>query len=191
MITLIAAMDQNNVIGKDGEIPWYISGDFKRFKKLTTGHTVVMGRKTFDSIGRILPDRHNIVLTSQTDYQESVGISKDNNQFHICHSTEGLKDYLNFVDTPDYPEIFIIGGTSLYEFGIPFADKLELTFVDGKYDGDAFFPPFFKIGDVITFDEHNSFTRTNYMYPSRQGDDPIYSFQTFERIRSEGNFKEN
>lgn len=177
MITIIAALsEKNNVIGKDGGIPWHLLTDMKRFKELTTGHTVVMGRKTYESIPskfRPLPNRNNIVLTSQFDYQET-GIE-------ICLSSEILADAV-FEDTILYPQIFIIGGASLYKFCIPFADKLELTFVDGKYDGDTFFPPFFRIGDEITFDQHNSFTRTKFEYPMRSSDNLIYSFQTFERI---------
>ncbi len=189
MITLIAAMDENNVIGKDGEIPWYISGDLKRFKKLTIGHTVIMGRKTFESIGCLLPNRNNIVLTSRLDYKMTLKPSLRG--IEVCKSLDDLIDlFHNEYDAlakilnKNDPKIFIIGGASLYEFGIPFADKLELTFVDGKYDGDTFFPPFFRIGDEITFDEHNSFTRTEFEYPPRQPGEPIYSFQTFERIKA-------
>lgn len=178
MITIIAAMDENNVIGKDAAIPWNISTDLKRFSDLTTGHTVIMGRKTFESIPekyRPLPNRNNIVLTSQSDYKYG-----ENGGIEICHSTDTLIDIFHDYQ---YPNIFIIGGASLYEFCIPFADKLELTFVDGKYDGDTFFPPFFRIGDEITFDQHNIFTRTKFEYPPREEEEVIYSFQTFERVR--------
>ena len=189
MITIIAAMDKNNVIGKDGSIPWYIPGDMKRFKELTTGHTVVMGRKTYESLPpdyRPLPNRNNIVLTSQSDFP---GRARHNG-IEICQSTDDLVDifhnkYDAFAEilNKNDPKIFIIGGASLYSFCIPFTDKLELTFVDGKYDGDTFFPPFFRIGDEITFDQHNTFTRTKFEYPKRQAKEVIYSFQTFERIR--------
>lgn len=178
MITIIAAMDQNNVIGKDGGIPWDIPVDLKRFERLTKGHTVIMGRKTFESLPgvvRPLPNRNNIVLTSQSNYQYD-----GKRGIEICQSLDALNDIFN--DDDMYPEIFIIGGASIYEFSIPFADKLELTFVDGKFDGDTFFPPFFRVGDEITFDQHNSFTRTEFEYPIRQQDEPIYSFQTFERV---------
>lgn len=181
MITIIAAMDENNVIGKDGAIPWYISTDLKRFSDLTTGHTVVMGRKTFESIPekyRPLPNRNNIVLTSQSDYPDD-GIE-------ICQSTDDLIDlfydgFATKILNENDSTIFIIGGASLYKFCIPFTNKLELTFVDGKYDGDTFFPPFFRIGDEITFDQHNKFTRTKFEYPNCFPG-VIYSFQTFERI---------
>lgn len=182
MITIIAAMDKNNVIGKDGAIPWYISADLKRFSKLTTGNTVVMGRKTFESLPpkyRPLPNRNNIVLTSRPDFKMTLKSSLHG--IEICQS---LDDLIKIFNDEMYPEIFIIGGASLYHVGLSFADKLELTFVDGKYDGDTFFPPFFRIGDEITFDQHNSFTRTEFEYPPRQQDEPIYSFQTFERIKT-------
>lgn len=181
MITIIAAMDENNGIGKDGRIPWNISEDLRRFGRLTKGHTVVMGRKTYESLPgvvRPLPNRDNIVLTSQSDYPDD-GIE-------ICHSTEILRDVVLKKIFLNKESIFIIGGASLYNLYIPLADKLELTFVDGKYNGDTFFPPFFRIGDEITFDEHNIFTRTEFEYPTRQPDEPIYSFQTFERAHADG-----
>lgn len=168
MITIIAAMsEKTNVIGNNGGIPWNIPADMKRFKELTTRRTVVMGRKTYESIPvkfRPLPNRDNIVLTSQYDYQET-GIE-------ICHSIDILTDRI----LDENYEIFIIGGKSLYDFGIPFADKLELTFVDYDGDGDTFFTGFFQIGDELTFNQHNVFTRTNH----KQHDG--FSFQTFERI---------
>ncbi len=177
MITIIAAMSEKGVIGKDGRIPWKISADIKRFAKLTTGHTVVMGRKTFESIPpkfRPLPNRNNIVLTSNPNYQ-SDGIE-------ICQSTDVLLDVIFKNIFLKKESIFIIGGASLYNFYIPFADKLELTFVDGEYEGDTFFPPFFRVGDELTFDQHNVFTRIKFEYPMKQAGDLIYSFQTFERV---------
>lgn len=188
MITLIAALSKNNVIGKDGDIPWKISADMKRFAELTTGHTVVMGRKTYESLPkkfRPLPDRNNIVLTSQPNYQEGGGIE-------ICQSTDILVDYLSiravFKDAM-YPQIFIIGGASLYNFCIPFADKLELTFVDGEYEGDTFFPAFKRRGDTLTFQSDvlsgetfvdKKLSKMRFSLTNHEQHDG-YSFQTFEQ----------
>ncbi len=119
-----------NVIGKDNDIPWHISEDLKRFKTLTMGHTVIMGRNTYESIPenvRPLPGRKNIVITSDREYCGE-GIE--------TFSTLGyaLKSRL------DEEKVFIIGGARLYEEALPMADTLEITKVEGKYEGDVFFP---------------------------------------------------
>lgn len=90
MITIIAAMDQNRVIGYDEAIPWHISADLKRFKKLTTGHTVIMGRKTFESIGCLLPNRNNIVLTSRSDYKKTLKSSLQG--IEVCQTMDAVID---------------------------------------------------------------------------------------------------
>jgi len=124
MINIIAAHDHDMCIGKDGEIPWHLKGDFKNFKKITTGHTVIMGRKTFDSIGFPLPNRRNIVLTRDQDW---------------CHV--GVETCHNYEDLLEMPEdVFILGGEKVYRAFLPFAKKLYITYVYGKFKGDTYFP---------------------------------------------------
>ena len=124
-IVIIAAISENNVIGKDGNLPWHIPEDLKRFKELTMGHPVVMGRRTFESIGKPLPGRNNIVITHNREYNPE-GVT-------VFHTFEDVLAY-------KYPKIFIIGGYSLFKEALQFADVLEITRVHRKVDGDVFFP---------------------------------------------------
>lgn len=123
-LTLIAAISQNYVIGNKGQIPWKLPEDMKRFKELTTGHTVVMGRKTYESIGRPLPKRKNIVVTKSDLQQEGI---------IVAHS---IDEALELGDGKTY----IIGGQQIYEQTIERANKLEITHVHKTVEGDAFFP---------------------------------------------------
>jgi dihydrofolate reductase len=127
MISLIAAMDQNRLIGQNNDLPWRLPADLAYFKKVTMGQTIVMGRKTFESIGKPLPGRENVVVTSQEDYQAD-GVS-------IVHSIEELLQ-LN----KDGEELFVIGGAHLYEQTLPQADRLYLTEIQEEFEGDAYFP---------------------------------------------------
>ena len=124
-ISIIVAMSNNRVIGKDNKMPWHLSDDLKNFKKITTGKTIVMGRLTYDSIGKALPNRKNIVLSRNL---------KDSN---VLISTN-LKEALNY--TKKNEELFIIGGENLYSQTINIANKLYLTTIDANIDGDNTFP---------------------------------------------------
>ena len=127
-ITIVAAIASNNVIGKKNSLPWDIPEDLKRFKQLTSGHTILMGRKTFDSIGRPLPNRTNIVMTKDTNYQkEGVEIVFDE------------REALNLIKDLNQ-EVFIIGGSKIYELFEPWATSLMITRVLKDFEGDAFFP---------------------------------------------------
>jgi dihydrofolate reductase len=127
MITIIAAAGSNNELGKDNDLVWHLPKDFKRFKKLTTGHHIIMGRKTFQSFPKPLPNRVHIVITRNTDYHPEGAI--------IVHSmTEALEISKN--DS----QIFIIGGGEIYQLGMKIADKIELTRVNSSFDADTFFP---------------------------------------------------
>ena len=132
MIAIIVAIAKNNVIGSRNELPWYLPEDLKRFKQLTTNHTVIMGRKTYESIitrlGKPLPSRKNIVITSHPDSisQEGVVLFPSLQEALLAHKNDGL--------------IFIIGGAQLFAEAIPLADTLYVTHVDKEYDGDVFFP---------------------------------------------------
>ena len=131
MITIIAAVANNEVIGKDNDLPWHIPEDLKRFKRLTLNNTVLMGRKTFESIfnrlGKPLPKRTNIIITRQADYQAPKGC------FVYSDIQQALEKQKN-------ENIFIIGGASIYEQTMNLADQLEITHVDQDFEGDTFFP---------------------------------------------------
>ena len=126
-ISLIAAFAEEGVIGKDGKIPWTLKEDLKHFRNKTEGCSVVMGRKTYESIGRPLPNRLNIVMTRNPKRQE--GIKEVNN------TKDALKVASSYSD-----EIFIIGGEKIYEEFLPLATKMYLTKIDIKVNGDTFFP---------------------------------------------------
>ena len=128
-LSLIVAVSDNRVIGKDNRMPWHLSADLKRFKAITWGKPILMGRKTYESIGRPLPGRKNIVLTSDPNYQA--------NGCAVAHSKAEAIELAGDVD-----ELMVIGGTSLYESFLPEANRLYLTLIERDYEGDAFFPEF-------------------------------------------------
>ncbi|WP_163932134.1 type 3 dihydrofolate reductase [Paraferrimonas sp. SM1919] len=126
-ISLIAAMAHNRVIGKDNQMPWHLPEDLQHFKKMTLGKPVVMGRKTFESIGRPLPGRHNIVISRNPDYQpEGVTVV---DSFEKAYQLE-----------KDTEELMVMGGGQLYLQTLPKADNLYLTFIDLEVEGDTQFP---------------------------------------------------
>lgn len=133
MISLIVAMAQNHVIGVNNDLPWHIPADLKRFKSLTVGKPVIMGRKTFESIfarlGKPLPDRPNIVISRS-------GFQKDGVESYSDLNTAIEKTKQKYPDQ----EIMIIGGAQIFEQSLPFADRLYLTVIEKNYDGDAWFP---------------------------------------------------
>ena len=129
IISLIAALDRNRVIGKNNSLPWHLPGDLKRFKKLTEGKAVIMGRKTYESIGRPLPNRLNIVLTQNKDLI-APGIT-------VAHSKEEALE-----KAAGYEEVFIIGGEGVFKEFMPLAQKMYLTFIDHSFVGDVYFPDF-------------------------------------------------
>lgn len=134
MISMIAAMGKNRVIGKSSGIPWRLPDDFRYFKDKTKGHYVLMGRKNFESLPgkfRPLPDRPNVIITRQSSYngkgstvvnslKEAIALAKENNE----------------------SEAFIIGGGEIYKLGLPIADRIYLTEIDDEFDGDTYFPEF-------------------------------------------------
>ena len=127
-ITLVAAIASNNVIGKENSLPWNIPEDLKRFKQMTSGHTILMGRKTFDSIGRPLPNRQNIVMTKDENFdQEGIKVIND-----FDEALELIKE--------SNDDIFVIGGSKIYELFEPVANSLAITRILKDFKGDAFFP---------------------------------------------------
>ncbi len=126
-IILIAALDRDRCIGKDNQLMWNLPGDLKRFKDITTGFSVIMGRKTFESIGRKLPNRRNIVITRNQELK-----------IEACEMAHSLEEALKLCN--DEEKIFIIGGAQIYEQALPRATQLNLTRVEKSFYGDAFFP---------------------------------------------------
>lgn len=126
-LTMIAAAAENNALGKDNDLIWHISEDLKRFKRLTTGHAIIMGRKTFESMPKALPNRTNIVLTQKKDYTAEGA--------EVVHT---LEDALALVKNDMQP--FIIGGGQIYSLFMPLCDRIELTRVHHEFDADVFFP---------------------------------------------------
>jgi dihydrofolate reductase len=132
-LSLIVAMSENRVIGRDKDLPWHIPEDLKYFKKVTKGHPMIMGRKTFESIGRPLPQRRNIVLTRQEGFQlQGAEVFKS-----FDEALSVLRSEL-----PPGAEVFVIGGEEIFRLALPLADKIYLTLVHDEFEGDAFFPEF-------------------------------------------------
>ncbi|MCV6631761.1 MAG: dihydrofolate reductase [Flavobacteriaceae bacterium] len=130
MITLIAAAGEKNELGKDNDLVWHLPDDFKRFKQLTTGHHIIMGRKTFESFPKLLPNRKHIIITRDPNYQ-----TPEN-----CIVVHSLEDAVASVDPKD-KRPFVIGGGEIYKLAMPIAACIELTRVHGEFDSDTFFPP--------------------------------------------------
>ena len=151
-LTIIAAVSINNIIGNKNKLIWKLSNDLKRFKNLTINHSVIMGRKTFESLPNPLPDRDNIVITRDTNY------SKPNIQ--VCSSIE---DAINLTKTDTQP--FIIGGGEIYTQTINIVDKIELTRVHEEFDGDAYFPEIpLDIFELINEENYNSDLENEFDY---------------------------
>ncbi|MBL7472417.1 dihydrofolate reductase [Robertkochia sediminum] len=127
MITMIAAAAENNALGKDNDLVWHLPDDFKRFKTLTTGHYILMGRKTFESFPKLLPKRTHVVITRQKDYAPEG-----------CIVTNSLDKAIEIAK--DDPQPFIIGGGEIYKQGMEKADMIELTRVHGEFEADTYFP---------------------------------------------------
>jgi dihydrofolate reductase len=142
-ISLIVAVSQNGVIGANGTIPWHLSTDLQRFKRLTTGHCIVMGRRTFESLGRILPDRTHIVLSRDPSFHPP-GI-------HVADSWE-----MALALAEGDEEIFVIGGEDVFRVALPQADRIYLTLVPLQVTGDAHFPLSALDGWKVRFEQHHS-----------------------------------
>ena len=127
MLTMIAAAAENNALGKDGDLVWHLPDDFKRFKKLTTGHHIIMGRKTFEAFPKPLPNRSHIVITRNRDYTKEG-----------CIVVHNLEDALKIAEEDTQP--FIIGGGEIYKLALNASEKIELTRVHDTFEADAFFP---------------------------------------------------
>ena len=127
MVILIAAAGKNNALGKNNDLIWHLPNDFKRFKALTSGHYIIMGRKTFESFPKPLPNRTHVVITRQKGYQPEGCIVVDSIEKALAIS-------------PKNEDVYIIGGGEIYTSGLPFAQKIELTRVNDDFEADVFFP---------------------------------------------------
>ena len=160
IVSIIAALAENNVIGKDNDLIWHLPADLKHFKNLTTGHHVIMGRKTYESIGRILPNRTFIIVTRNENYVVDGAI--------VVHS---LRDAINSVKEDE--EVFIIGGAEIYQQSLDVADKMYLTKVRQQFEGDAYFPNFdSEIWKLVSSVPHNSDEKNKY----------TYTFEEYEKV---------
>ncbi len=142
MLSIIVAMDNNNLIGNNNRLPWHLPADLAYFKKITTSKTIIMGRKTFDSIGKALPNRNNIIISSNKNL-----IIKN------CEVINSLEQALHKYSNTQ--ELIVIGGSSIYKQALPFAQKLYITKIDAIFNGDSYFPQFNqKIWQIISNKPH-------------------------------------
>lgn len=162
ILSIIVAAAENLVIGRDNALIWHLSADLKYFKQLTTGHTIIMGRKTFESIGKALPNRRNIVITRNCDFQAEG-----------CEKAASIEEALDMVCQEE--EVFIIGGGSIYKEVWDRADRLYLTLVHTLAEGDTFIPS-------IQYDEWKLLHRSDFKADEKNEFD--YSFVDYERVRS-------
>ncbi|MFO7828393.1 MAG: dihydrofolate reductase [Bacteroidales bacterium] len=150
MLSIIVAVAENNVIGKDNDLIWHLPRDLKHFKETTTGHYIIMGRKTFESNGRPLPNRTNVVITRDKNYSAEGCI--------VVHSLEEA-----IKEAKSDPEAFIIGGGKIYELALPLVDRIYLTKIHHYFDGDTYFPEIdmdrWEVTDKLDFvpDEKNKY----------------------------------
>ena len=162
MISFVVAIGQNNVMGKDNAIPWHIPADLKFFKKVTMGHPIVMGRKTYDSIGKPLPGRENIIMTRNQNYAQEG-----------CTVIHTIEELLKLEEKNE--EVCVIGGAEIFKITFPHADRLYLTKINHEFEGDTFFPDFDESEWKIISeekgpkDEKNPYDYTFFIY-ERKGD---------------------
>ncbi|MCI8384638.1 MAG: dihydrofolate reductase [Clostridia bacterium] len=129
MLSIIVAKAKNNIIGKENKLVWNLPADLQHFKELTTGHTIIMGRKTFESLGRVLPNRKHIVLSQNPDFKVK------EEEVHIVHSMLEIQEYIE-----NEEENFVIGGAMIYNLLMPHVTKMYVTEIEEEFEGDTFFP---------------------------------------------------
>ncbi len=159
MITIIAAIAENNALGKDNQLIWHLPADLKRFKQVTLNHHIIMGRKTFESLGEPLPNRTTIIITRNPNYT-----------VENCIVVNSLEEALEAAKTDENP--YILGGAEIYNQAIKIADKLDLTYVHHSFDADAFFP-------IIDTEIWKEDTRQDFKMDEKNKYN--YSFVTYSR----------
>lgn len=159
MITVIAAVAENNALGKENQLLWHLPDDFKRFKSLTSGHYIIMGRKTFESFPKPLPNRTHVIISRQANYQPEgcIVVNSLEQAMEACPKTE---------------EVFIIGGGEIYRQSIAVADKLDLTKVHASFEADTYFPGVDLSKWQLVFEEHHA---------KDERHDFAFTFQTYLR----------
>ena len=157
-VTIVVAIAENNAIGKDNKLLWYLPNDLKHFKEITTGGTVIMGRKTYESVGKPLPKRRNIIITRQNITIEG------------CEVVNSIEAALALCKTEK--EVFIVGGAEIYKQAMPLTDRIYLTIVHSKFEADSFFP-------VIKSDEWSEVFHERHEVDEKNN--IPYSFITLER----------
>lgn len=162
ILSAIAAVSRNGVIGKNNRLPWHLPADMRFFKQTTLGHPVIMGRKTYESFGKALPGRANIVITRQADYRLPDAV--------VTHS---LEEAIRVASQSGPSEIFILGGAQIYRESLPWLNRVYKTLIEGEFEGDAFFPELAPDRWALTAAEfHEADDKNKY----------AYTFQTWERI---------
>ena len=129
MLSIVVAKAKNNIIGKDNKLLWHLSDDLKRFRALTEEHTIIMGRKTFESLGKVLPNRKHIVFSNNPDFK----VNDEN--VEVVHSLLQIQEYIESEE-----EAFVIGGAMMYNFLMPYVSKMYVTEIEKEFEGDTFFP---------------------------------------------------
>ncbi len=158
-VTIVVAISENHAIGKDNKLLWYLPNDLKHFKEITTGHTVIMGRKTYESVGRPLPKRRNIIITRQEIAIEG------------CEVVNSIEAALALCANEE--EVFIVGGAEIYKQALKLTDRIYLTIVHKEFEADSFFPE-------ISKEEWKEVYREDHQ-PDEKNLIP-YSFITYERF---------
>ncbi len=169
-ISILVACSTNHVIGRDGDLPWRLSADLKRFRRLTMGHPILMGRKTLESIGRLLPGRQTIVLTRNVEFEFPGAIVVHDWQSALAKAAESEAAS----ESSHEPELFVVGGAEIYRLALPSTDRLYLTRVHAEIEGDTFFPE-------IDEDEWQVVDEENHAADGKNEHD--YSFVTLDRIK--------
>lgn len=156
---MIAAVAENNALGKNNELVWHLPNDFKRFKELTTGHHIIMGRKTFESFPKPLPNRTHIVITRQENYNPEgcIIVNSIENAIALC---------------PENEDSYIIGGGEIYNLGLQYADIIEITKVHHTFEADAFFPKINE-SDWLLVESEENFKDEKHLYD--------YTYETYIR----------
>lgn len=129
MLSIIVAIANKNVIGKDNKLIWHLPEDLKRFKEITSGHKIIMGRKTFESLGRVLPNRKHIILCNDME------MDIENENVEVLDNISGLDKYINSEE-----ECFVIGGATIYKLLMPYSNKMYITKINQDFEGDVWFP---------------------------------------------------
>ena len=163
MLSIIVAKGKNNIIGKNNGMVWHLPADLKHFKELTTGHTIIMGRKTFESLGRVLPNRKHIIFSQNKDLK----IKEENVQ--VVHSLLEIQDLIEGKE-----EAFVIGGAMIYNFLMPYVDKMYVTEINEEFEGDTFFP---KINTEVWKET------SRIKGPKDDKNNYDYDFVTYEKIK--------